>query len=1103
MTRLYKTIFCLLFITSFGLQAQGGEPAQRPVSVMSGKVIHLGKTEPLRNLAPRRNTTPDKKASVKKNRPPRNFVGRGAPYAISPTAQPQLQGFDPVLQAANPASLKTDGDITFLTNIEGLSSNSSPHDPSGDVGLNYYIQAVNATRFRVFNKDGSPASDPIAANTLWQQVGRSSAGDPIILYDQQAQRWVITEFPPGNELLMAVSETSDPFGSWDAYVFGTPSFPDYPKWSIWPNAYVITTNETGPGEQTVYVLDRNEILAGAPSADLQRIGVEGVGNGPGFFVATPVDWSGTTPPPASAKPMVMRLNDDAWGNVPKDEIDVIEFDVDFTNAGNTTYTVKSLGTAPYDSNPCSEDGPGFGCIPQLDENPIDGLPFTIMNQVHYRNFGTHESIVLNFITDGTAGDKIAGVRWMELRRNPAATDTIGWEIYQEGTFAPQDGLNRFMGAIAQDGQGNIALAYTTSSADEYPSLRVTGRFATDPPGEMTQAETTIIEGTGSIRFGNRYGDYAQMSVDPFNDRTFWFTSEYGDETRVTTRIAGFELEKDTNDLAARILINPEPITADNPEATPVTVRIKNVGIDAQTGFKAGYSMGDGPVVVEDIPGVTLAPDSTYEHTFTTPVDISQRGTYSFKAWSDLETDEFRGNDTIRPTVRVLAKDDIAVTGVDAPASACSSNAGIITTIFNPSGRPLTEAVLTVSLNGEVSKVQNWTGSLAPGEDTDVLVVLSGLTDGDFNVDVTATLPNGVPDELPGDNTGSAQMRVLTNGDRFVFALQLDDYPEETSWEIVGDDGVTYYSGGNYNQLFALIEVNLCLDPSICYSVNVFDSFSDGIFGDGGFTVTNNEGEVLVDENGSFGSLQTGEFCASGVCLLEVSTSVADASGPETADGTVMVNLDNTNGGDFTVSFDGGPASAETLFTGLLPGTYTIVASNGEGCEVTREVTVGACSLMATATAVDSSIVVVVDAGVEPFEYSLNGVNFQPSNEFLDLINGSYNVVVRDGQGCSVVLGVEVDDPNDVYTATAGQRIVVSPNPTEGVFKVELQGMPNRGTLLPIEIYDASGRVIQYGNIVRYDAAYFGHFSLVNYPVGTYYLRIVDADLNQLLQIVKQ
>jgi len=260
---------------------------------------------------------------------------------------------------------------------------------------------------------------------------------------------------------------------------------------------------------------------------------------------------------------------------------------------------------------------------------------------------------------------------------------------------------------------------------------------------------------------------------------------------------------------------------------------------------------------------------------------------------------------------------------------------------------------------------------------------------------------------------------------------------------------------------------------------------------------------VVNEDGNFGGFQSGDFCASLVCLLEVEVDVAQASTPEAMDGAIMLTLDNTNGQDFTVSFDGGPATPNTVFSDLEPGTYSVVVSNGLGCEFTDMIEVGSCSLVATAAAVDSSIVVTVDAGVAPFSYSLDGGDFQSANEFLDLINGTYSVTVRDDVGCELELEVIVDDPNDIFTAEAGQRVVIFPNPTDGVFRVEMTGMPHRGTLLPIEIYDASGRLVQYANMVRYDATYFGHFSLVNEPMGTYYLRVVDSGINRLLRIVKQ
>ncbi|MDV7391845.1 hypothetical protein RZS08_10845, partial [Arthrospira platensis SPKY1] len=170
---------------------------------------------------------------------------------------------------------------------------------------------------------------------------------------QEFDRWVITEFPSGNYLLVAVSETSDPMGAWDAYAFSTPSFPDYPKYSIWSNAYCVTTNEQGASQVEVYFLNRAELLSGAANPTIQRITLPGVTGGPGFYVATPVDWTGATPPPTDAKPMILCLRDDAWGSVSEDGIEIYEIDIDWDTPANTTFSTTYVLTQPFDSYPCA------------------------------------------------------------------------------------------------------------------------------------------------------------------------------------------------------------------------------------------------------------------------------------------------------------------------------------------------------------------------------------------------------------------------------------------------------------------------------------------------------------------------------------------------------------------------------------------------------------------------------------------------------------------------------------------------------------------------------------------------------------------------------
>ena len=111
---------------------------------------------------------------------------------------------------------------------------------------------------------------------------------------------------------------------------------------------------------------------------------------------------------------------------------------------------------------------------------------------------------------------------------------------RKGTVAP-DGDNRWMGAIAMDGKGNIAVGYNVGSSTTSPGIRYTGRLESDPLGTMPQGEHTLVDGIGN-NGSNRWGDYSAMSVDPVDDETFWFTGEYADNGVWNTRIGAFVLD---------------------------------------------------------------------------------------------------------------------------------------------------------------------------------------------------------------------------------------------------------------------------------------------------------------------------------------------------------------------------------------------------------------------------------------------------------------------------------------------------------------------------------------------------------------------------------
>ena len=437
-------------------------------------------------------------------------------------------------------------------NVNGV----MPPDTDGDVGPNHYFQIVNMS-FQIFDKEGNSLYGPADNSTLWDGLigpwtGHND-GDPIVAYDELADRWVVSQFAlecTGNTYweMVAVSATPDPLGSWYRYAFEYPVFNDYPKLSVWPDAYYCSFNLFGDDYTRVgaSAYEREAMLIGDTNARhvLFDLPPEEL-----TWSMLPADFDGNPPPEGAPCYWVMGTDDDN-GVHEADQIWLWEFNVDWNDPENSTFEkVKEMDTEPFNYDICGAGGL-MNCIPQPDGAPmLDALSAYVMQPLQYRNFGTYETMVFNH-TVNADGNGLAGIRWYELRKE---NDEEGWYIYQQGTYAPDENC-RWMGSIAMDARGYIALGYTVSSTSVYPSLRYTGRSPDSPLGEMTFTEEEIIAG-GGVQTGDphRWGDYSMMAVDPSNDTTFWYTGEYMATTSGwgwSTRIASFNLTIDETPPAA-------------------------------------------------------------------------------------------------------------------------------------------------------------------------------------------------------------------------------------------------------------------------------------------------------------------------------------------------------------------------------------------------------------------------------------------------------------------------------------------------------------------------------------------------------------------------
>src|SRR5246127_2525755 len=438
---------------------------------------------------------------------------------------------DPVIQVGDVAPATPPVTLGFegLGNGQyGFSVTGAPPDTEGTVGATQYVQWVN-TSFAVFNKStGALIAGPTAGNTLWSGFGggcqTNNDGDPIVLYDKLAQRWVFSQFSVSTTPYLqciAVSTTSDATGTYNRYSFQYSNFDDYPKMSVWPDAYYETFNMFAGGTTFVgadaCAYNRSAMLAGTAGTQVwfqQGTSVGGL---------LPSDLDGTTAPPAGSPNYMLYFG--------TNNLNLFKFHVDFTTPSNSTFTGPTVINVAAFSPLCG----GGTCVPQPSTTQqLDSLADRLMYRLAYRNFGTHESLVVNHsVVAGSGG----GIRWYEIQ-NPSGTPTVA----QQSTFAP-DSNYRWMGSIAMDKSGDIAVGYSVSSSSLDPSIRFAGRIPTDPTSTL-EAETNVVSGTGSQTTGlGRWGDYSAMQVDPVDDCTFWYTQEYIKSNGTfnwNTRIANFK-----------------------------------------------------------------------------------------------------------------------------------------------------------------------------------------------------------------------------------------------------------------------------------------------------------------------------------------------------------------------------------------------------------------------------------------------------------------------------------------------------------------------------------------------------------------------------------
>jgi len=527
----------------------------QPADLTTGRAVYHDTSQRLDHMPQGIPGRPGENRQIPNNprvRPPR------FPDLAAPDGGVQQQASSPSQLGPTPGPIVSASGLSADNDAQILGTRYVPPDINGDIGLDgnnnrIFIQYINSI-WGIFDVSGALIAGPYKGNTFWQGFGgycqTNNDGDPVVLYDDQAGRWVFSQFSISEGIqCVAVSTTSDPLGPYHRYAFlvSPGKQNDYPKLGVWSDgttgstgqsAYTFTTRDfpcCSSGFMGTGVMERDQMLVGGPAQFIKFTNacvanecIEG---------QLPPHLAGS-PPPAGTCPVFWSAVDAAYDDAPysNDGYRNHQICVDWSNLNNSTYTEGGyvLAGSNFDRF--------LGNInPVLGGEQLNSLPYFTMYRAQYRWFGTYASVVLNTTVD--AGSERAGIRWAEIQSSDGDS---GWQLQQDSTYAPDDGLERWMGSIAQDGDGNIALGFSVAGSSQFPSIRYATRMAGDTPGTLAGGEASCVEGTGAQAANsyNRWGDYSSMSIDPTDDCTFWYTQEYYETTGAfdwNTRICSFQI----------------------------------------------------------------------------------------------------------------------------------------------------------------------------------------------------------------------------------------------------------------------------------------------------------------------------------------------------------------------------------------------------------------------------------------------------------------------------------------------------------------------------------------------------------------------------------
>ena len=586
------------------------------VAVLCGLILSVGQPTLRVNARPQTQTGPQpivihavkyglsRLLSEASRAVPHSTEKQGTPSTFNvPQSAEASQGGGPLM----PAATSWPG-ISNADNFDVNGKYVNPPDVSGDIGPGHYIQTVNDL-FEIWSTTGVWVLGPAPINTLFSSLGGLCAthndGEPIVLYDHLADRWLISQVAKDDvaptfeyHQCIAISSTPnpDPVNSpWYLYDFQIQSTSAEmfaaPKMGVWSDGYYMTFDQLNYNGATfdlagqgVAVLDREQMLAGQ---NARLVYFDLLNTNPDLSKMLPADLDGP-PPPAGTPGYFMQVDDNVIvpPNPPVDQLQIWALDANWVANTWAFGDINKTLAVPAFNSLCTST---LDCIPQPGATTtqyLDAKSNRLMYRLQYRYQGGTGHMVVNHTVDSGSGR--AGIRWYNLQVNPS---TLKWEVADKGTYAPgTDSDHRWMGSAAMDVSGNIALGYSVSSSTTFPSIRYAGRLAADSAGQLSQGEATIVTGAGIQKDpASRWGDFSMMTVDPVDQCTFWYTGEYMGSTNADPLISNWQTRIARFNYGAGNCTAPPAYSISGTVTTgpPLNlVKIANANVTTDTGFYA-------------------------------------------------------------------------------------------------------------------------------------------------------------------------------------------------------------------------------------------------------------------------------------------------------------------------------------------------------------------------------------------------------------------------------------------------------------------------------------------------------------------------------------